>query len=390
MKHFNTLNKNSPISQQNYRRYHLLNFFDEYENQSLPLDLLLNRYFRSHKSLGVKDRGFVAETVYTMVRWKALLDAQCKGIPSWEKRFEIFENENLEILSQRTDIPIETRLSFPKSLFDLMSSSHGYDRAVELCRISNEPAPITLRANLLKITRENLLIKLKEAGCLAEPCQYSPWGINVLKRMNFFSLPEFKQGLFEVQDEGSQLLAALVRAQPGNSVLDYCAGSGGKTLAFAPSMQNKGQIHLHDIRNYILDEARKRLRRAGIQNAQIVHENDLKLKKLKKKMDWVLVDAPCSGTGTMRRNPDMKWKFTEETLTRLLGQQRVIFEKALSYLRPSGRIVYATCSLLRNENQDQIAHFLKIYNLELEGDFFEVFPSIGGMDGFFGAVLKNK
>ncbi len=123
-------------------------------------------------------------------------------------------------------------------------------------------------------------------------------------------MPEFKQGLFEVQDEGSQLIANLMDPTPGDQVMDYCAGSGGKTLAFAPKMQHRGQIYLHDIRPWALDEARKRLKRAGIQNAQVVLPEDPKLNKLRGKMDWVLVDAPCTGSGTFRRNPDMKWKFS--------------------------------------------------------------------------------
>lgn len=172
--------------------------------------------------------------------------------------------------------------------------------------------------------------------------------------------------------------------------MDYCAGSGGKTLAFAPRMQNKGQIYLHDVREHALLESRRRLKRAGIQNAQIVKADDTaKLKKLKKSMQWVLVDAPCTGTGTMRRNPDMKWNMAEETLPKLLGLQRSVFEKALSYMHPDGRLVYATCSILKEENQDQVAHFLKTYQLELVQEPFQCFPSEGGMDGFYGAIFKR-
>lgn len=221
------------------------------------------------------------------------------------------------------------------------------------------------------------------------PCQLAPHGIVFHKKINFFNLPEFKEGLFEVQDEGSQLVADLCRVEPGEQVLDYCSGSGGKTLAFAYRMQQKGQIFLHDIRDHILAEAKKRLKRAGIQNAQIIEYESPKLKKLKKKMDWVLVDAPCSGTGTLRRNPDMKWKFSEEALRRLVGEQRMIFEKALSFLKPSGKIVYATCSILKEENEEQISHFLKTYPLELAADPFRSLPQKDSMDGFFGAVFKK-
>jgi len=153
-------------------------------------------------------------------------------------------------------------------------------------------------------------------------------------------------------------------------------------------MQNKGQIFVHDVRIHALQDAKKRLRRAGIQNAQIFLAQDPKQKQLKKKMDWVLVDAPCSGTGTLRRNPDMKWKFNLEMVQRLSGQQRTIFEKALSFMKPEGRIVYSTCSVLPQENEEQMHHFMKTYNLKIEGSIFQSFPSEGGMDGFFGVVLK--
>jgi 16S rRNA C967 or C1407 C5-methylase (RsmB/RsmF family) len=154
-------------------------------------------------------------------------------------------------------------------------------------------------------------------------------------------------------------------------------------------MEHKGQIYLHDIRPFALQEAKKRLKRAGIQNSQILLPESPHLSKLKKKMDWVLVDAPCTGTGTLRRNPDMKWKFDETILPRLVGQQRAIFEKALSFLHPEGRIVYGTCSLLEAENQLQLEHFLKTYSLVVEGEVFQTFPAKGEMDGFFGVVLKR-
>lgn len=370
-----------------FREHHLLALLEGYESQHLPLDLFIRNYFRAHKSLGPKDRGVVAETVYALVRWQGLLDYLCEKPVSWEKRLEVFSHERLVDYRDREDIPMHIRYSFPKILFDLFVKSHGEAKARELCLISNSAAPTTVRINSLKTTRDEMMKRWKELYSIS-PCPIASCGIIFHKKINFFGLQEFKEGLFEVQDEGSQLLADLVKVEPGQQVMDYCAGSGGKSLAFAPRMLNRGQIFLHDVRSFSLQECRIRLRRAGIQNAQVIEAEDAKLKKLKKKMDWVLVDAPCSGTGTLRRNPDMKWKFTEETLQRLLGQQRTIFEKALSYMHPKGRIVYGTCSILNEENQDQIAHFIKTYGLEIEGDLFQTLPSTGGMDGFFGAVLK--
>jgi len=187
-------------------------------------------------------------------------------------------------------------------------------------------------------------------------------------------LPEFKAGFFEIQDEGSQLIANHVTASPGDHILDYCAGSGGKTLAFAPKMKNKGQIYLYDIRPYTLIEAKKRLKRAGIQNAQLLDDKKLKKRGLHSRMDWVLLDVPCSGTGTLRRNPDMKWKLTPETFTRLVEEQRKIFDSAFKFLKPNGKIVYATCSVFPEENEEQIATFIEKYGLKLLHTPFLSFP----------------
>lgn len=371
-----------------FREHHILTCLEDYEKQNLPLDLFLSLYFRHHKALGAKDRGFVADTIYGLIRWKSLIDYLCKSTPTWEKRLDTFLTTDVETYKNETQIPLYIRYSCPQPLFELLVKNFGEEKACEFCWVNNQKAPLTVRINPLRTTREALL-QLWEKDYPVSPSQYSKYGIVFHKKFNLFSLPEFKSGLFEIQDEGSQLLSELIQASPGQQVLDYCSGSGGKTLAFAPGMQGKGQIFLHDIRPHVLLEAKKRLKRAGIQNAQIVQPEDPKLKKLKKKMDWVLVDAPCSGTGTLRRNPDMKWKFSEEMLMRLVGQQRMIFEKALSFLKPNGRIVYSTCSLLKEENQEQIDHFIKIYGLTVEGTPFQSLPADGGMDSFFGAVLRN-
>lgn len=370
-----------------FREYHLFSLLEAYDNQTLPLDLCINQYFRQHVALGSKDRGFIAETVYALVRWQGLLD-HLTFDASWRKRYELFTEIDVNEYIHHEEIPPHIRVSFPKYLFDLFCKDYGQEKALELCLICNTPAPTTVRVNTLKTTRDALLEKWNSIYEVS-PTPHSAHGITFHKKINFFQLPEFKEGLFEVQDEGSQLLADLVKPQPGDLVLDYCAGSGGKTLAFAPALQNKGQIYLHDVRPHALLEARKRLKRAGIQNNQLLYPDSPQLPKLKKKMNCVLVDAPCTGTGTLRRNPDMKWKFNEETLIRLSGVQRLIFEKALSFMHPKGRIVYATCSLLNDENQVQLEHFMKTYQLCLDQEPFQSLPSYGGMDGFFGVVLKR-
>ncbi len=372
-----------------FRHHHLLQIFELYDNQNAPMDLVLRNYFREHKAIGSKDRAFIAETVYGMVRWKGLLDFLCGEVQTWEKRLELFASDRFPKAQQDMSLPDHVRASFPPALFEAIVRSYGLEKGKEICRVCNGGAPLAVRVNTLKTSRDALLNLWKERYSVV-PSDSAPQAIIFKKRENFFAFPEFTAGFFEVQDEGSQLIAVLVDAKPGQLVFDFCSGSGGKALAFAPQMEGKGQIYLHDIRKSVLLEARKRLKRAGIQNAQGVDSTDeKKLKGLKKKMNWVLVDAPCSGTGTLRRNPDMKWKYSEEMLTRLVGQQRVIFEKALSYLHPEGQIVYATCSLLKEENEEQVAHFLKTYSLTLVHEFKSPLVE-GGMDGFYGAVMKKK
>jgi len=373
-----------------FREHHLLQLLDQYSGRrTLPIDCCIADYFRANKALGSKDRGAIAEAAYGMLRWKGLLEylsPHHKG--DWEVLYNQYNNVNIGEKLNDPSIPLHIRFSCPYMLFDLLVQSYGKERACELTLNSNEQAPATVRVNTLKITREQLL-KRWAGEFDVSPCKISPNGIVFNTKVNFFSIKEFKEGFFEVQDEGSQLLAALIEAKPGDQIMDYCAGSGGKSLAIAPPLQGKGQLFLHDIRLHALQEARGRLKRAGIQNAQVIPDQSPALKGLKKKIDWVLVDAPCSGTGTLRRNPDMKWRFDEETIPKLVGQQRMIFEKALSYLKPGGYIVYATCSLLKQENQEQVAHFEKTYGLQTVRPIFQSWPAPGGMDGFFGAVLQK-
>lgn len=371
-----------------FRLHHLFTLLEAYSAQTLPLDLFISLYYREHKALGSKDRAFIAETVYQLVRWQGLLDYLLGPETSWEKRYELMQTIDLKEIQKREDIPAFVRVSFPEILFRHIVDSYGEEKAIKLCLICNAPAPTAIRVNTSKISRDELFNRWKDfydISCSKD----SQEAIIFHKKINFFELPEFKAGFFEIQDEGSQLLAKLVKPKPGDLVLDYCAGSGGKTLAFAPGMESRGQIYLHDIRPRALQEAKKRLKRAGIQNAQVLLPDSPQIPKLKKKMDWVLVDAPCTGTGTLRRNPDMKWRLDEKTLERVTGEQRMIFEKALSFLKPQGHIVYGTCSILNEENQAQLEHFIKTYQLKVEGEPFQTLPTDGGMDGFFGVVLTR-
>jgi 16S rRNA C967 or C1407 C5-methylase (RsmB/RsmF family) len=377
------------MPQQPFREHHLLAILEGYSLQDLPLDLYISRYFRAHKALGSKDRAYIVETLYALIRWKGLIDHLLGSNSPWPQRWQLLASEQFAEAQKDSSLPWHVRLSFPEELFNMILEAYGLEQTIELCLASNKPAPTTVRSNPLKISRDDLLALWQGVYDVAL-CTKTPYGITFNKKINLFGLPEFKKGFFEVQDSASQQLALLVQPLPGQTVLDYCAGSGGKTLAFAPAMENRGQIFLHDIRPHALQEARKRLKRAGIQNAQIVIANDPKLKKLKKNCDWVLVDAPCSGSGTLRRNPDMKWKIDGALVRRLVSSQRQIFEKALSYLKPGGKIIYATCSLLREENQQQCAHFMSTYNLQLVQEPFQTLPANGMGDGFFGAVLQRS
>lgn len=372
-----------------FQKNHLLKALQHFELEGTPLDLFLAGYFRAHKAVGAKDRRAICETIYGLIRWRGLLDHFLPPPPCWENRLSLFSTIDPPSYVSREEIPLHIRASFPKDFFYILTEAHGEKGALELCLINNTPAPTTVRINALKTTRAALLEKWRDRYPVS-PCLISPQGIIFHKRINFFGLEEFKEGLFEIQDEGSQLLADLVDVKPGDHILDYCAGSGGKTLAFAPKTEKKGQIYLHDIRPRALYEARKRLKRAGIQNAQLLFPDSPTKNRLKNHMDWVLIDVPCSGSGTLRRNPDMKWRFNREMLDRLVEEQRKIFAEAIQFLKPKGRIVYTTCSILPQENQEQVAFFERQFPVKLEKPSFLSHPQRGGMDGFFGAVFSKS
>lgn len=366
--------------------HHIAAFFSRYALGRAPLDLSLAGYFKSHKSLGSKDRKTIGEAVFGMVRWKTLLDHLGPASDPLE-RLRLYKTLDFDKALADPRIPEPVRCGVPETLFDRLAGAYGKPEARRLSLILNTPAPVTVRANALKITRSDLISRWSEYG--AAPCSQAPHGIRFPKRLPLFSFPEFKEGLFEMQDEGSQLAASLVEASPGQTVLDFCSGSGGKTLAIAPRMEGRGQIYLHDIRVHALQEAKKRLRRAGVQNAQFLPPGHKQLLRLKNKCDWVLIDVPCSGTGTLRRNPDQKWAIDAPMLERLVQEQQKIAEAALPYVKPGGRLVYATCSILPEENERQADFLLANLPLRLERPFLSLLPEEGGMDGFFAAVFQK-
>ncbi|MGE3954967.1 MAG: RsmB/NOP family class I SAM-dependent RNA methyltransferase [Parachlamydiales bacterium] len=359
-----------------FRHHHLLKLLSLYEGRRLSLPLVVNRYFREHKALGSKDRSWIGETAYNLMRWQGLWDYL--GAQNWEERLKLsLERDPLDYQG-REDIPPHIRVSFPEPFYSQLVRDHG-EAAFQIALASNGPGPLTIRVNRLKGSREVLAGRLPFP---TTPCKLSDVGLVVDRRRQLLALPEYQEGWFELQDEGSQWIAKMVGALPGEEGVDYCAGSGGKALALAAEMENKGQIYLGDNRAKMLYEARRRMRRAGVQNGQLLFGGIPE--RLKGRMDFVLVDAPCSGSGTLRRQPDAKWRL--KTCSAL---QRKIVAEALPLLAPYGRLVYATCSLLSEENGDHLPYFERELGLRVEGDPFQSLPTDGGMDGFYGVVLRR-
>ncbi len=369
-----------------FHQNHILNFLNGFdETPTIPLDLQLRHYLKQNKAIGSKDRKIIGDTIYELIRFKGLIDKSISKQKTWDERLETYLKSPLEELAKHPGLEPHEKVSFPKEFYDLLLSHLGKKATDEFCINSNLPAPLTVRVNLLKISREKLFETLS-AKFPVSLCAESKAGIVFHKKINFFELSEFKEGLFEVQDEASQLVAEYVDAKPGDEVLDYCAGSGGKSLSIATKMKGKGQIFLHDVRKKPLEMAKERFKRAGIQNIQIVLDLP---HSLKNRMDYLLLDVPCTGSGTWRRNPDQKWKFKKSVLDNLVQEQRKIFDSAISYLAPKGKIVYATCSVLPEENEMQIAYFCEKYKLHSTKPFFKSFPKPNEKDGFFAALLEK-
>jgi 16S rRNA (cytosine(967)-C(5))-methyltransferase len=366
-----------------FRDYHTIEILKKFEQSKSPLDLVLRNYFKDHKALGSKDRNFIGNNVYYIIRNLSLIDYYLKSPKTWEKRVEIL-NELPK--KDHSHLPLPILYSIPSWLFDLLATQYTEDVLKEVLYNSLTEAPLTIRVNSLKTSLLELKEKLDQKY-KSQVCEKAPLGIRFFKREPVTSDPLYKEGLFEIQDEASQLAAELIETKSGDHILDYCAGAGGKALAIAPKMNNKGVLYIHDIRSNAVAEAKKRCQRAGVQNVQFFDLSKPLPTTLQSKMDWIFVDAPCSGTGTLRRNPDLKWKLSPKDLTNLVEEQRMIFEKALRFLKPGGTIIYATCSILKNENQDQVDYFIKKHHLRRKNDDLVLLPVQGGHDGFFASTL---
>jgi 16S rRNA (cytosine967-C5)-methyltransferase len=300
------------------------------------------------------------------------------------------------------------RCDMPDWLYASLEAQFGADEVIKLADGLNQPAPLDLRANAIKISRDELLAKFAAEEVVAVAGTLSPAAIRLRGKRALAKNPMFLQGLFEVQDEGSQLLGYLLEPKRGEMVVDFCAGAGGKTLLLGALMKNTGRLYAYDVSDKRLARLKPRLARSGLSNVhpiRIEHERDTKIKRLAGKVDRVLVDAPCSGLGTLRRNPDLKWRQSEESVAELTVKQASILDSAAKMVRPGGRVVYATCSLLAAENDAIITAFLETHpefkltpacevlakqGIELAGDTLRLLPHQHHTDGFFAAVLDRQ
>ncbi|HVZ07264.1 RsmB/NOP family class I SAM-dependent RNA methyltransferase [Rhodopila sp.] len=404
-----------------------------------PADAVANDFFRARRYIGSHDRRAVSERVWHVLRGRRrlswwlrdtartgrLLIAASLLLDGWslDSVAEVFSGGRFAAASlDQTEraalrpiaghgwdhpaMPDAVRLEIPDWLLPRLQARFGASLATEMAALA-EPAPLDLRVNLLKTTREQARAALSGEGWDARPTRFSPWGLRIEGRRPVTSGPAFQHGLVEIQDEGSQLVALIAGARPGMRVVDLCAGAGGKTLALAAMMENRGQIVACDVSAARLDGAVRRLRRAGAHNVErhLLVPGDKWAKRRAGGFDRVLVDAPCTGTGTWRRNPDARLRLTETDLMELLTKQSEILDLAQSLVRKGGRLVYATCSLLQEENEAQVSAFLarhpdfrviplgEAWPLATpapnQGDYLSLTPAGHGTDGFFTAVLER-
>ena len=337
-----------------------------------PADAVVSRYFRDHRNLGPRERGTLAETVYTVLRKKRLFDQLVlSGSGPRERRLAILgfhgprdflkaalnDQERAWVDAcdglDPSELMEPQRHNLPDWLVPPLKAQLG-EGFWPLVDSLAQPAPLDLRVNALTEKREAVQKELAQAAIKTVATPYSPWGLRSEGKPALTKLPAFVRGAVEVQDEGSQLLALLLDAKRGEMVVDFCAGAGGKTLAIGASMRNTGRLYAFDVSAHRLDALKPRLARSGLSNvhpAAIAHERDERIKRLAGKIDRVLVDAPCSGLGTLRRNPDLKWRQTPKAIEELVAKQTAILDSAARLLKPGGRLVYATCSILPEENE---------------------------------------
>ena len=401
-----------------------------------PADQVVSRFFRDHREFGPRERATLAETVYTVLRKKLLFDhLSPSGSGSKERRMAIlgfygprdFLKSALNDTEKRwldncdavkpDDLLERHRHNLPEWLVAPLKAQLG-DGFWPLVESLQQPAPLDLRVNALTDKRAEVKAELAKAAIKSEATPFSPWGLRIEGKPALTKLDAFARGAVEVQDEGSQLLALLLDAKRGEMVVDFCAGAGGKTLAIGATMRNTGRLYAFDTSAHRLDALKPRLARSKLSNvhpAAIAHERDDRVKRLAGKIDRVLVDAPCSGLGTLRRNPDLKWRQSPKSVEELTVKQTAILQSAARLVKSGGRLVYATCSVLPEENE-AIAEAFGAANpdfepqdaaellqgLKVEGfealcaggtdgrRYLRLWPHRHSTDGFFAAVWNRK
>ncbi|WP_265919564.1 RsmB/NOP family class I SAM-dependent RNA methyltransferase [Cupriavidus nantongensis] len=397
-----------------------------------PADAVVSYYFRENPKLGHRERGIIAEAIYAVLRRRVEFAQFAEsGTGAASRRLALLglaatlgrdalspflypdEAEWLDRLTtiERSSLAPRVRANLPEWLYDELVRQHGEAFAAALGDAWLRPAPLDLRVNLGKTSRESALAELQAAGLGAEPTPMAPAGIRMTGKPALNQLPVFVNGLVEVQDEGSQLLCNLVAPRRGEMVVDFCAGAGGKTLALGAAMRSTGRLYAFDVSEKRLANLKPRLARSGLSNVHPVlidSERDAKIKRLAGKADRVLVDAPCSGLGTLRRNPDLKWRQSPESVLELTAKQTAILDSAARLVKGGGRVVYATCSVLEAENEQIVRDFLAAHpnfrlvpaaevlaeqKIEVPGlpdnGMFALYPHLHQTDGFFAAVLER-
>jgi 16S rRNA (cytosine967-C5)-methyltransferase len=399
-----------------------------------PADAVVSRYFRDHHQLGPRERATLAETAYAALRRKVLFDFFAhSGAGPHERRLAILgfaaPRAFLDAALNQTErdwlaacnavdvalLPPACRHNLPGWLAARLTAQLGGQAFDTLAAALLVPAPLDLRVNALQTKREAVGAELREAGIATALTPYSPWGLRAAGKPAINRLDVFRSGAVEVQDEGAQLLALLTDARRGQMAADFCAGAGGKTLALGAAMRSTGRLYAFDVSAHRLAALKPRLARSGLSNVYpvaIAHERDARIKRLAGKMDRVLVDAPCSGLGTLRRNPDLKWRQPESAIAELAAKQFAILSGAARLVKPGGRLVYATCSLLTDENEAVATAFgaaqpdfapapvadtlqaLKVPDAaalcSADGLYLRLWPQLHATDGFFAAAWTRK
>jgi 16S rRNA (cytosine967-C5)-methyltransferase len=393
-----------------------------------PADGILRHFFRENPLLGGQDRAFIAETVFGILRHRFFLESLTERITprslvlAYLVKFNgmnlrelaplISESETkwlAEIKAIKLDtLPLAIQAEFPEWLVEKLKQFTTDADILNLGFSLQKSAPLDLRVNTILAKRNQVLETLSQEGIEAQETPYSPCGIRLTGKPAINRHELFLSGKIEVQDEGSQLLGYLLAPKRGEMVVDFCAGAGGKSLLLGALMNSKGRLYAFDISEKRLSNLKPRFKRSGLSNLhaqRIANENDIKVKRLAGKIDRVLVDAPCSGLGTLRRNPDLKWRQSPQSIDELKAKQAAILSAAASLLKPGGRLVYATCSFLPEENQQVVQDFLNTHpqfsllncaellaqqKIPLDtGEFLQLSPLLHQTDGFFAAALTR-